>query len=122
MPSTRPAESRRFRTLPRVPLEIAGYGVLALVLAALLWSHIGDVNGFYLDEWFYVHGSQYIWENFPGGLVETIPEWNRGPQRLYSTLLAFTWGPFSASTAYTLSHILNVVLLVSAIVPTALLA
>jgi hypothetical protein len=110
------------RLVGRVPAEIAGYALLTLGLAALLWSHIGDVDSFYLDEWFYTQGSQYIWENLPGGLVESIPEWNRGPQRLYSTLLALTWGPFSPSTAYTLSHILNVLLLVSAIVPAALLA
>jgi Dolichyl-phosphate-mannose-protein mannosyltransferase len=118
----RPSNSRPRRALRRLTPEIAGYGVLALALAALLWSHVRDVDGFYLDEWIYIHGSQYIWENLPGGLVETIPEWTRGPQRLYSTVLALAWGPFSASTAYTLSHILNVVLLVSAIVPTALLA
>ena len=115
-------ESRTRRALRRASPEILGYTVLAAVLGALLWSHVGDVDGFYLDEWFYVNGSQYIWENFPAGLVETIPEWNRGPQRLYSTLLALAWGPFSPSTAYTLSHLLNVLLMVSAIVPTALLA
>ena len=116
------AGPRLRRVFRRVTPEFAGYALLALALAALLWSHVGDVDSFYLDEWFYVHGSQYIWENLPGGLVEGIPQWNRGPQRLYSTLLALTWGPFSPSTAYTLSHILNVVLLVSAIVPTTLLA
>lgn len=120
--SAQPAGSRSRRAFRRITPEIAGYGLVALALAALLRSHVSDVDGFYLDEWFYVHGSQYIWEHLPGGLVESIPEWNRGPQRLYSTLLALTWGPFSPSTAYTLSHILNVVLLVSAIVPTALLA
>ncbi len=120
--SARKADSRRLPALRWPSAEIAGYGLIALILAALLWSHVSDVDGFYLDEWFYVHGSQYIWENLPGGLVETIPDWNRGPQRLYSTLLALTWGPFSPSTAFTLSHLLNVLLLVSAIVPTALLA
>jgi hypothetical protein len=120
--SARAARRRRRPALRRPSPEILGYAVLGVLLTALLWSHIGDVDGFYLDEWFYIHGSQYIWENFPGGVVETIPEWNRGPQRLYSTLLALTWGPFSPSTAFTLSHVLNVLLLVSAIVPTALLA
>jgi hypothetical protein len=120
--SVRTARSWRRPALRRPSPEIAGYAVLAVLLGALLWSHVGAVDGFYLDEWFYVNGSQYIWENFPGGLVETIPEWNRGPQRLYSTLLALTWGPFSPSTAFTLSHLLNVLLMVSAIVPTALLA
>ena len=120
--SARKADSRRLPPLRRPSAEIAGYGLVAVVLAALLWSHVSDVDSFYLDEWFYINGSQYIWENFPGGLVETIPEWNRGPQRLYSTLLALAWGPFSTSTAYTLSHLLNVLLMVSAIVPTVLLA
>jgi hypothetical protein len=120
--SARTAGFRRRAALRRPSREIAGYAVLGVALAALLWSHVGDVDGFYLDEWFYIHGSQYIWENLPGGLVETIPEWNRGPQRLYSTLLGLTWGPFSPSTAFTLSHLLNVLLMVSAIVPTALLA
>ena len=69
-----------------------------------------------------MHGAQYIWEQLPAGLVESIPEWNRGPQRLYSTLLAGIWGPLDTSTAFTLSHVLNVILLVSAIVPAALLA
>jgi hypothetical protein len=102
--------------------EIVGYAVLAIGLTALLWSRIGDVDGFYLDEWIYVHGSQYIWEHLPGGLVDQIPFWDRGPQRLYSTLLAPLWGPLPTSTAYTSAHVLNVILLVSAIVPTALLA
>jgi hypothetical protein len=108
--------------IPRVSLELVGYVLLAVGLAVLLWSQLRNVDGFFLDEWIYVHGSQYIWENLPGGVVETIPGWTRGPQRLYSTLLAFTWGPFSAPTAFTLSHIVNVMLLVSAIAPAALLA
>lgn len=120
--SARATRSFRRPVLRRVSPELAGYGLVAFALAALLWSQLRNVDGFFLDEWFYVHGSQYIWESLPGGLVETIPDWNRGPQRLYSTLLAFTWGPFSTSTAFTLSHILNVALLVSAVVPTALLA
>ncbi|MGH2745593.1 MAG: hypothetical protein ACRDN8_24495, partial [Thermoleophilaceae bacterium] len=37
-------------------------------------------------------------------------------------LLSITWGPFSPSTAYTLSHIIGVVLLTSSVVPAALLA
>jgi hypothetical protein len=106
----------------RISPEIAGYALLALGLAVLLWSHVRRVDAFYLDEWFYVHGSQYIWDNLPGGLVEAIPNWNRGPQRLYSTLLAPIWGPIQPSTAFTLSHLLNVALLVSSVVPAALLA
>ena len=121
-PSASRTRAHARRVVGLVSGEIAGYALLAIVLTALLWSHVSEVDGFYLDEWFYVHGSQYIWEHLPGGLVETIPEWNRGPQRLYSTLLAFIWGPFEPSTAFTLSHVLNVALLVSAIGPTALLA
>jgi hypothetical protein len=123
--STASATERRAparRLAGRVSGEILGYGLIAAALTALLWSHVSDVDGFYLDEWFYVHGSQYTWENLPGGLFETIPEWNRGPQRLYSTLLAPIWGLLSPSAAYTLSHVINVLLLVSAIVPVALLA
>ena len=112
----------RERIVRSVPAEILGYLVLAIGLAALLWSRIGDVDGFYLDEWLYVHASQYIWEHLPGGLVDQIPFWERGPQRLYSTLLSPLWGPLPTSTAYTAAHVLNVGLLVSAIVPTALLA
>ena len=66
--------------------------------------------------------SEYIWDHLPGGLVDQIPFWDRGAQRLYSTLLAPLWGPLPTSTAYTSAHVLNVILLVSAIVPTALLA
>ena len=106
----------------RISPEIAGYALLALGLAVLLWSHVRRVDAFYLDEWFYVHGSQYIWDNLPGGLVEAIPNWNRGPQRLYSTLLAPIWGPIQPSAAFTLSHLLNVALLVSAVIPAALMA
>jgi hypothetical protein len=102
--------------------ELAGYAVLAIGLAALLWSRIGDVDGYYLDEWIYVHGAEYIWDHLPGGLIDPIPLWDRGPQRLYSTLIAPLWGALPTSTAYTWAHLLNVVLLVSAIVPLALLA
>ena len=112
----------RERIVRSVSAEILGYVVLAIGLAALLWSRIGDVDGFYLDEWLYVHASEYIWQHLPGGLIDQIPFWDRGPQRLYSTLLAPLWGPLPTSTAYTSAHVLNVILLVSAIVPTALLA
>ena len=66
----------RERIVRSVPAEIVGYVVLAIGLAALLWSRIGDVDGFYLDEWLYVHASQYIWEHLPGGLVDPIPFWD----------------------------------------------
>ena len=112
----------RARIVRSVSGEVVGYAVLAIGLAALLWSRIGDVDAFYLDEWIYVHGSEYIWEHLPGSLVGDIPFWDRGLQRLYSTLLAPLWGPLPTSTAYTSAHVLNVILLVSAIVPTALLA
>ena len=41
----------RERIVRSVSAEILGYVVLAIGLAALLWSRIGDVDGFYLDEW-----------------------------------------------------------------------
>jgi hypothetical protein len=108
--------------LAALPLELLGYGLIWLALALFLWSRISAVDQFYLDEWIYIHGAQYIWENLPGGAIEPIPLWDRGPQRLYSTLMAPIWGLFGASTAFTLSHILNVVLLSSAVVPAALFA
>lgn len=105
-----------------IPGELVGYAILAIGLAALLWSRIGDVDGFYLDEWIYVHGAEYMWQHFPGALAGDIPFWDRGAQRLYSALLGPFWGELPASTAFTSTHVLNVLLLVSAIVPTALLA
>lgn len=122
--SPAPREGDRPRGLMRRPerAETVAYGVLGVALFALLWWRTSAVDGFYLDEWFYVHGAEYIWEQLPGGLVETIPEWNRGPQRLYSSLLAPLWTPFGAQTAFTLAHLLNVALLVGTIVPAALLA
>jgi hypothetical protein len=102
--------------------EQIGYGVLWVALAVFLWSRISAVDQFYLDEWTYTQGSQYIWEHLPGSLVQGIPGWDRGPQRLYSTLMAPFWGPLGASTAFTLVHLLNVLLLTSAIVPAALFA
>jgi hypothetical protein len=118
----RRSRARSAAAIQRVPAEVVAYAVLAVGLAALLWSRVGDVDGFYLDEWFYTHGSEYIWDHLPGSLTAEIPFWNRGPQRLYSTLLAPLWGALPTSAAYTWSHVLNVVLLVSAIVPIALLA
>ena len=41
------------------------------------------MDGFYLDEWQYVHGAEYIWAHLPGSLWGTIPFWDRGAQRLY---------------------------------------
>jgi hypothetical protein len=91
-------------------------------VAVFLWIRISAVDGFYLDEWLYVHGAQHIWDGLPGGLLQGIPGWDRGPQRLYVTLISPIWGPFGASTAFTISHLLNVLLLSSAIVPAALFA
>ena len=102
--------------------ELIGYAVLWVGLATFLWSQIRQVDQYFLDEWIYAAGAEYIWDNLPGGLISGIPYWDRGPQRLYSTLLAPIWGPFGSSTAFTLSHFLNVLLLTSAIVPAALLA
>src|SRR5687768_3350294 len=82
--------------------EQLGYAVLWVALFAFLWSRISAVDQFYLDEWTYTQGAQYIWDHLPGGLIGAIPNWDRGPQRLYSTLMAPFWGPLSASTAFTL--------------------
>jgi hypothetical protein len=78
-----------------------GYGVLAVALALLLWNGVRHVNVFYLDEWIYVGAAETIWRHLPGGLVQPIPLWNRGPQRAYSTLLAPFVGPSGRSTAFT---------------------
>jgi hypothetical protein len=102
--------------------EVIAYGVLWAALAAFLWSRIRSVDQFYLDEWIYTHGAEYIWDNLPGSLVGGIPNWDRGPQRLYSMVMAPFWGPLNASTAFTLVHLLNVLLLTSTIVPAALIA
>ena len=113
----------RVRAVIRSPAaEVVGYVVLALALGIYLWSRIGDVDGFYLDEWIYVKTGEYLWHNFPGGLVGTIPFWDRGVQRLYSAVLAPFWGTLHTSDAYTITHLLNTALLVSAIAPLALLA
>src|SRR6478735_7674181 len=94
-----PPQPARWR-LPVSP-EVAGYIVLAIGLAALLWRRASQVDAFYLDEWFYVRGAEYIWSHFPGAVLGTIPEWNRGPQRAYSLLLAVPWSTFGTSTAFT---------------------
>jgi hypothetical protein len=101
--------------------EIAGYGAITVGLAVLLWWQVRRVNGFYLDEWVYVSGAQHIWDHLPGGLVGTIPLWDRGVQRAYSTMLAPIVGLFGRSTAFTLGHGLNVLLLSVASVPAAAL-
>lgn len=103
-------------------IEVIGYGVIAVVLAALLWLRVRHVDGFFLDEWFYTGGAQYMWDHLPFGPVGDIPLWNRGPQRLYSFLLMFAYGPLSPSGAFTAGHLMNVVLAASAVVPAALLA
>ena len=113
---------RARRAISGPAAEVLGYVVLAVALGAFLWSRIGDVDGFYLDEWIYVHGAEYIWAHLPGSLWGTIPFWDRGAQRLYSTLMGPFWGTLSTSTAYTAMHVVNVALLVSAIAPAALLA
>src|SRR4051794_12432265 len=102
--------------------ELIGYAAIWAALAAFLWSRISAVDQYYLDEWIYVHGSEYIWDHLPGGLIGGIPLWDRGPQRIYSTLIAPFWGLSSTSTAFTLSHLLNVLLLSSAVAPAALFA
>jgi hypothetical protein len=102
--------------------ELIAYGLLWIALGLFLWSRIRHVNAFFLDEWDYVHSAEYIWAHLPGGAVDAIPGWDRGPQRLYMTLLAPAWGLFGTSTAFDISHVLNVVLLSSAVAPAALLA
>jgi hypothetical protein len=114
----RPDTTARRRIAP----EVAGYVLLAVGLFALLWHRVSQVDGFYLDEWIYVHGAQYMWTHFPSAVLGEIPLWTRGPQRAYSWLLAPPWGVLSTSTAYTVTHVMNVVLMVSGILPAALYA
>src|SRR4051794_8932875 len=119
-----PAQATTVRARPRVAVspELAGYSLLAIVLGVLLWRRASQVDSFYLDEWFYVRGAAYIWSHFPGAVLGAIPEWNRGPQRAYSLLLAGPWSTFGTSTAFTLTHLMNVLLLVSGVIPAALFA
>ena len=110
------------RRRPRVPLELAGYALIALGVAAVMAVNVRNVDVFYLDEWFYTGGSRYIWDHLPGAFLGEIPEWNRGPQRLYSLLLAPVNGLFGARDAFVIGHLVNVALLASTVVPLALMA
>jgi hypothetical protein len=103
-------------------LEIVGYVLIALGLTVLLLLRVRHVDGFYLDEWLYTQAAEHMWANLPLGPFEQIPGWTRGAQRLYTWLLAPSWGPLAPSAAYTVSHLVNVVLLVSAVWPAALIA
>ena len=126
-PSTRCSKvdtgHRSARSVGAMPAELIGYGVLVIGLAVLLWSRIGDVDGFYLDEWIYVHGSQYIWENLPGQPRGRDPAVGPRSAALVHDAARSDAGDRCRRRPRTrLSHVLNVLLLVSAIVPTALLA
>jgi hypothetical protein len=99
--------------------ELAAYGVLALALAVLLWVRVRDVDGWYLDEWLYVHAGQWLTGHWPW---EAIPHWTRGPQRLYPLLLGVPYALGGTSTAFSAAHVVNVLLMASAVAPAALLA
>ena len=103
-------------------IEFGGYLLIALALTVILLLRVRHVDGFYLDEWLYTQGAEYMWAHLPLGPIDQIVGWTRGPQRAYTWLLALSWGPLGPSAAYTVSHVMNVVLLVSAIWPAALLA
>lgn len=120
-PRAEPAEDAAPRGR-RAFLEPVGYAAIAVCLAVLMVVNVRNVDLFYLDEWFYVSGARYIWEHFPVAILGTIPEWNRGPQRLYSTLLAPATGLLDARAAYTAGLAINVALLSSTVIPLALLA
>lgn len=120
-----PAAARRAAPIARSGpgrLELAGYLAVAAGLLAMLLLQLRHADAFYLDEWMYTHGAEYMWDEFPGAVSGEIPNWTRGLQRLYSLLLAPLWGLFTTPTAYTLSHVLNALMLVSTVVPAALLA
>lgn len=102
--------------------ELVAYAVLAVVLVVLMWVRVREVDGWYLDEWLYVHAGRWITGHLPGGLWEAMPYWTRGPQRLYPALLGVPYGLAGTSAAFTIAHFVNVVLLASAVWPAALLA
>jgi hypothetical protein len=120
--SLRVAEEKPRTDRRQPPVEIAGFVLIGLGLAVLLLLRVRQVDGFYLDEWLYTQTAEHMWANLPLGPIEQIPGWTRGAQRLYTWLLAPSWGPLAPSAAYTVSHFVNVVLLVSAIWPAALIA
>jgi hypothetical protein len=109
------------RASTRGSVEPAGYALLALALLVLLAREVTQVDRFYLDEWVYRHAAQALWEQ-PTLAFGEIPNWARGPQQLYPLLLAPFWGLLATPAAFAVTHLLNAVLLVSAIVPAALLA
>ena len=121
-PVEAPAQADAPRRHTRVPLELAGYALIAIGVAAVMALNVRNVDVFYLDEWFYTSGSRYMWDHLPGALLGEIPEWNRGPQRLYSILLSPVNGLFGARDAFVIGHLINVALLASTVVPLALMA
>jgi hypothetical protein len=96
--------------------------VLAAGLAALVTHHVLQADGFFLDDWLYTQTSEFIGQHAPGAAWGDIPNWTRGAQRLYPIVLAPVWGSLDASPAYAVSHLVNVALLTSSVVPAALLA
>lgn len=117
-----PAVSARAGTRLSSFVEIGGYSLIAIGLTVLLLLRVRHVDAFYLDEWLYTQGADHMWANLPLGPIEQIPNWTRGPQRLYTWVLALFWGPLGPSTAFSVSHVMNVLLLVSAVWPAALIA
>ena len=95
---------------------------MAAGLAGLLVPRVLAVDGFFLDDLLYTHAAEYIGDHAPGAIWGDIPYWTRGAQRLYSILLAPIWVTLPTSPAYTVSHLFNVALIASAVVPAALLA
>ena len=96
--------------------------VLAAALAALLTRHVLQADGFFLDDWLYTQTAEFIGQHGPGAAWGDIPNWTRGAQRLYPIVLSPVWGSLDASPAYTVSHLVNVALLTSSIIPAALIA
>jgi hypothetical protein len=103
-------------------VELGGLIALAIGLAALLTHHVLQADGYFLDDLLYTHAAEYIAQHAPGAAWGDIPNWTRGAQRMYPFVLAPAWGLLGASPAYTVSHLINVALLTSSVIPAALLA
>jgi hypothetical protein len=107
------------RVLPQ-GAELAAYGVLWAALELFLWWRIRTADDLYLDKWLCADAAEFIWEWLPGGAMQAFPGGgSRAPAAVRDADLT-VWEPFRTSTAFTISHLVNAVLLSSAVVAAAL--